>query len=62
LDQRRCKIEGVENHTQKMVREWKEKRKQMGWNGDWSVNEGYMGETSVGKDGKTYATMGMVMA
>lgn len=62
MDERRRRIEGIENDTQKMVREWKERRKDLGWNGDWSVNEGYMGETFVGKDGKTYTTIGMMMA
>ncbi|CCX15724.1 hypothetical protein FPQ18DRAFT_307833 [Pyronema domesticum] len=62
LDERRRKIEGVENDMQKMVRDWKEKRKIMGFNEDWSVNDTYAGETYVGEDGRKYATMGMKMA
>lgn len=62
MDERRRKIEGVENDMQKMVRDWKEKRKIMGFNEDWSVNDTYAGETYVGEDGRKYATMGMKMA
>jgi hypothetical protein len=62
LDERRRKTEGVENYTQKMVREWKEKRKIMGFNEDWSVNDAYTGDTYFGEDGRKYATMGMKMA
>ncbi|KAI5814089.1 hypothetical protein BZA77DRAFT_357093 [Pyronema omphalodes] len=59
LEDKRRKMEDAENDTQKMAREWREKRELMGFNKDWSVNEAYTGDTFVGEDGKTYATMRM---
>ncbi|KAI5814081.1 hypothetical protein BZA77DRAFT_372696 [Pyronema omphalodes] len=54
LDERRRKVEGVENDAQKMVREWKEKRRRIKVNGKGGVNGGYFGGTC--------ATTGIVIA
>ncbi|KAI5814088.1 hypothetical protein BZA77DRAFT_357092 [Pyronema omphalodes] len=54
LDERRRRIEGIENDTQKMVREWKEKRRRIKLNGKGGVDEGCFGGA--------FATTGMMIA